>query len=192
MQFAHESIRIIQQQFEGISILVLIVTMLTGILFLQAVFAIYSSRFIKKIEKYKKICSFILICYLCFVFQITFYNRDAGSRIGMLTSVKISVTDAQFIYDALNVVLFVPYGFIVSCLIKNRELWRKIAIVLCVSYLTSMGIEVCQLVTERGFFEIADLVMNTIGGFVGEIIAECVMFIIRYVRKLREGLYNEK
>ena len=189
MQFAHEMIRIMRQQFEGISILVLVVSMLTGILFLQTVFVICTSKFRIEIEKYKKLCGFILICYLCFIFQITFYNRDAGSRIGMLTHFKFSLTEVQFIYDALNVVLFVPYGFIVFCLIKDMNLWRKIAIVLCVSYLTSIGIEVCQLITERGYFEIADLVMNTIGGFVGGIIAECIMFIIRHVRKLREGIY---
>lgn len=195
MQFQHKLIKIICQQFEGISLLILVAMMLTGMLLVQAAIAIYSWKAGKKVAMYRKMCYFVLVCYLCFVFQITFYNRDAGSRITRfmpLDSLIQKKTMEQLIYDELNVALFVPFGLILSFLMKNIRFCKRLVILICISCLTSMGIEVCQFITKRGFFEIADLAMNTAGGFVGGIIAGCMISAIEIKCKLKREKCDEE
>lgn len=68
-----------------------------------------------------------------------------------------------------NVLIFVPFGFFGSMAGRRRGLLR----VTIQSFLLSLGVEIFQLFTRVGSFDVDDLFLNTLGGFLG-----CLIFII--------------
>lgn len=65
--------------------------------------------------------------------------------------------------DALNVLVFVPFGLYVAYFAKKHKLLRVFAI----SLLTSLAFESLQLVTHIGCFTAIDLITNTLGALIG-------------------------
>jgi len=59
---------------------------------------------------------------------------------------------------------FIPLGFFIPLLIKATRTWKKI---LLISFFTSLCFEVLQLITALGFFDVDDLILNTLGGISG-------------------------
>lgn len=71
--------------------------------------------------------------------------------------------DREFIEILANGVVFAPFGIVLNHLFKKRNVWRDLAICLGIS----LSIEVVQLFTIIGNFATADLIMNTLGYFIG-------------------------
>lgn len=107
-----------------------------------------------------------LLAYLGIMIMLTFWSRESGSvtkidlHIG--SSLKINNrNDAMFME---NVLLFIPYGFFVGWYKRWKYcLWRG-GVVGCI---TSLMIEVLQLLTGRGVFQIDDIITNTLGCIIG-------------------------
>lgn len=100
-------------------------------------------------------------------------------------------------YESLfNIVAFVPFGFFLAEYLavsriratrlraattpaapgqpastKFNPLWRAFAIAVLATFCLSLCIECLQLALHVGFFELTDLVMNTLGGLVGALIS---------------------
>ena len=64
----------------------------------------------------------------------------------------------------LNILLFVPFGYLLPLLWKRADRWWKV--VLC-GFVLSLGIELIQLVTHLGMFDLDDLMNNSLGAFLG-------------------------
>ena len=65
------------------------------------------------------------------------------------------------IFDILfNVILFIPCGFLLEIKFNSRVAFSIILIII-------ISVECAQLLTMRGFFEVADILANAIGGTVG-------------------------
>ena len=63
-----------------------------------------------------------------------------------------------------NVLLFIPYGILGPWAIERlRRFWSCVLL----GAVTSLIIETLQLVTERGYFQIDDILTNTLGTAVG-------------------------
>lgn len=63
-----------------------------------------------------------------------------------------------------NIVAFIPYGLFIPLLQhKQRHVWR----IVLLSFDFSLLVELLQLVSKRGSFDVDDLILNTIGGAVG-------------------------
>lgn len=69
----------------------------------------------------------------------------------------------------LNVALFIPAGFCLSMLMKER-LWA----VAMMAVMFSAAIKITQLVTKCGLFEFDDIFHNTLGAVTGSIIANAI------------------
>lgn len=63
-----------------------------------------------------------------------------------------------------NILAFAPFGFFLPYLKKE---YRRFWIVALMSFLFSQTIEVIQLVTKVGSFDVDDILLNTIGGMLG-------------------------
>lgn len=64
----------------------------------------------------------------------------------------------------LNVMLFVPLGFLAPSIVTFFRRWWKILLLgLCVSLL----VETTQLITHLGWFDTSDLLHNTLGTLIG-------------------------
>lgn len=73
----------------------------------------------------------------------------------------------------MNVILFIPVGFVVSVLASKNVLIKSV----CAGLLLSCTIEVLQFLFKRGTCEIDDIMNNTLGCFIGA----CVIYITRKV-----------
>ena len=63
-----------------------------------------------------------------------------------------------------NVLIFVPAGFFIPVLWKNK---RGFIFTMCVTFQMSLLVEVLQLVLRVGSFDVDDLFLNTLGGLLG-------------------------
>ena len=69
-----------------------------------------------------------------------------------------------------NIAVFVPFGFFLGewlASLNRTGSWRRVGLVTLAAFGLSLCIECLQLVLKVGFFEVTDLVMNTVGGGVG-------------------------
>lgn len=65
----------------------------------------------------------------------------------------------QFVMEIiLNILVFIPIGFLAGCLCQGKDFKKVIGIGLVVS----MSIELGQLVFEKGVAELDDVIHNTI------------------------------
>ena len=73
-----------------------------------------------------------------------------------------------------NVAVFVPFGLFLSEFLasaKSFSAGRRLGLVTLAGFGLSLTIECLQLLLHVGFFELTDLVMNTVGAFVGALIS---------------------
>lgn len=121
--------------------------------------------------KYELWCKVALFVYIVFVFFITLLSGGASDKTKINTHWLWSdkCPNERIIYTdyPLNVLLFVPIGFLV-CSITTR--FRLIKALL-VGLFVSETIECSQLIWNRGTFDVNDLLNNTLGALVGGIIA---------------------
>ena len=69
-----------------------------------------------------------------------------------------------------NIAVFVPFGFFLGEWLASSNRtgsWRRVGLVTLAAFGLSLCIECLQLVLNVGFFEVTDLVMNTVGGVLG-------------------------
>ncbi|MGV3488416.1 MAG: VanZ family protein, partial [Tuberibacillus sp.] len=81
----------------------------------------------------------------------------------------------MIIYDNLigNLLVFMPLGFIVAFyFIKMRRIGRILIMSLCSTFM----VEITQLLTNLGTFDIDDMILNTLGGLMGYI---CFLIAIK-------------
>ena len=62
-----------------------------------------------------------------------------------------------------NILIFVPYGFFISVAGRTRGFFKT----LFFSMGLSLGVEIVQLFTRVGSFDVDDILLNTIGGVMG-------------------------
>ena len=65
-----------------------------------------------------------------------------------------------------NILIFVPYGFFISMASRSRGFFKTL---LC-SMSLSLAVEIVQLFTRVGSFDVDDILLNTIGGVSGYIL----------------------
>ena len=67
----------------------------------------------------------------------------------------------------LNLVLLLPVGVLLPIMLRRPVSWRQ---GLCVGVVLSLAIELGQLVTRRGLFELDDIIHNSVGCMMGCVI----------------------
>lgn len=122
----------------------------------------------------------LLICWFIVVLGITTLSRGARYtgqiNFDLFTSYinawnAWSLTEFQLII--FNMLMFVPLGVLLPLIhLKNKSFWR----VLVISIAFTACIEMSQLITGKGIFELDDLLHNTIGSLAGYFIV--MVFIL--------------
>ncbi len=85
----------------------------------------------------------------------------------------------------MNVLLFVPMGYLLPYIFpwfRAKVTFRPAA----ACFLTSLFIENLQLVTRRGMYDLDDLVSNTMGGFLGQVLFISVAYVVTHPDWRRE------
>lgn len=65
-----------------------------------------------------------------------------------------------------NVVCFMPFGFLLPT-VSRKKIFKNFLSVTLMAMLFSLGIETAQLLSKVGAFDVDDIFLNTVGGFVG-------------------------
>lgn len=79
-----------------------------------------------------------------------------------------------------NIMLFVPYGMVVTSLFPKEK--RRWWIALLIGIATSGCIEVAQMVFHAGLCELDDVILNTIGMLVGYVVVRLCELIVDVVK----------
>lgn len=115
--------------------------------------------------------------YVSVMLIITFFSRESGSRQGMDLELFSTwgINERNNAYVVENVLLFIPYGFISPWAFQAL---RRILRCGVFGFLTSLGIELLQLATQRGYFQIDDILTNTLGTVIGYLLFRIVFALI--------------
>ena len=109
--------------------------------------------------------SILCTIYFVMIFIITIFEREPGSRTGIsLTLFETLGGPHDNAYVIENILLFIPFGFLVP---KMWKCLRRIPVCVFAGFCLSLTIEITQLLTQRGHFQVDDILMNTIGAGVG-------------------------
>ncbi len=121
-----------------------------------------------------------LIAYFVIVLCITFLSRELGSRLRTMDLHLFSTWGRTLKSHALaieNVVLFVPMGYLCAW---NRKGLRRYFPAMLFGLGSSLVIESLQLITGRGYFQLDDIVANTIGMLIGVAFWRVVYQVVNY------------
>lgn len=132
----------------------------------------------KKSHTVLLISTIILILFFTFIVRETFEVRHVGSRGIILIPFRefYSLFTAQnhsfyFWQIVLNILLFIPFGFMLSCyLYKYHRPQHLFLSILLSGLFVSVSVELLQYLTSRGFTEIDDVINNTLGTITGNCI----------------------
>lgn len=116
----------------------------------------------------------VLLCYFLFFSEQmgrTFtersyhYNLVPFKEIMRFINYRQVLGTSAVVYNLLgNIVAFIPFGLFLPLLQhRQRHLWR----IVLLSFDFSLLVELLQLVSKRGSFDVDDLILNTVGGAVG-------------------------
>lgn len=134
-------------------------------------------------KRFRTICLILFILYVLaiiyFLLLSDIYGRTDGYsdyRYNLIPFLEIK----RFIHSAFysgsihyvdifinligNVVAFIPFGALIRW-VRNKKTGFFIAVLY--TFLFSFGIEIIQLVTKVGVFDVDDLILNTLGGAIG-------------------------
>lgn len=124
----------------------------------------------KKIGAGRLVWLILFLCYFLMLGGVTLISRGNSYQSGRYP-LFYSYREAWYSFSAqdwrnliLNIVMFVPLGFLLPCGIqKMRSFWKT---TLCGFGITVL-IELAQKLTQRGMFEWDDVLNNTVGAMIG-------------------------
>ena len=133
----------------------------------------YLFRGSKKFILHKEVMSLVFIIYILCLYYILTY-QDIGSGGVNLTPFKeilrYSFGSYKFMKNVVgNILLFVPFGFFASYYLNDKKTMHAIIIPLIVSVCA----EAIQYHIGR-VFDIDDIILNVIGGFLGYLLFICL------------------
>lgn len=133
----------------------------------------------------KKAIILLLADYILFLFCSTIIFRTGSAETGwrLMPFWKyrgiVNGYDQYVMEIILNILVFIPIGFLAGCLWYGKDLKKVIGLGLVVSLVIELG----QLVFEKGLAEIDDLIHNTLGCAIGYLIAIPIAWIYNRVTK---------
>lgn len=94
------------------------------------------------------------------------FSREPGSRkqIDLELFGTWGQTAMAHAYFVENIIMFIPFGILAPMVFKRM---RNMRFCVLIGFLCSCGIEISQLITQRGYCQIDDVVTNTVGMLVG-------------------------
>lgn len=142
-----------------------------------------------------------IVAYIFLMLYSTVIGREARASVSVHLMPFWSIGAIQsglieILYEKIyNVLFFVPYGFLLgaSPLPSHKEAsplvshegkgvrWKRVVLIGC---LTSVAIELLQLITRTGMCETDDVICNTVGCGIGSLLA---LGILKIYKKIANG-----
>lgn len=128
----------------------------------------------------------IFSAYLTILVSITLLGRKINNELAFndwMRSYRMFFEEGKqyIIYDMLlNVLLFVPLGILISVQVQKKVVSSFLV------FSTTFIIEILQLLSKRGLFEMADLINNTMGGLIGIVVWHMCASFIKKIQRIRK------
>ena len=110
---------------------------------------------------------YLLILFRITVFRTNSYPTEYAVNLSLFTDLVATYHENgiwMVIYLVIgNIVWFVPFGFLLPMIWQKLKVYYTIPLGFCLS----LTIELGQLISGKGMFEIDDLVLNTLGASAG-------------------------
>jgi glycopeptide antibiotics resistance protein len=129
---------------------------------------------------YQEVLGLAFIIYILSLFYaVTFQdvNWSTSNFVPFKEIMRYELFSPSFIRNVLgNIIVFIPYGFYVSYLIKINKMY----VITILTLITSLAIEFTQLSIGR-VFDIDDIMLNLLGGLIGYL-------IYKFIHNIKERL----
>ena len=130
----------------------------------------------EKFVFYKEMLMLASLLYALILFYVvTFQDENYGTNnfIPFHEIFRYEFGTFYFIRNILgNILLFIPFGYFVSRVLKTRKPYAM----LIISLITSVVIEITQLLIGRTF-DVDDIILNLIGGLLGFLLYVFIYFM---------------
>lgn len=109
---------------------------------------------------------FVCIVYVVVILKLAYFSREPGSRTGvdMTLFETWGTTAVAHAYVVENILMFLPFGILFPFTFR---MMRSPIICVMTAFVCSVGIEAMQFITQRGHCQLDDVVMNTLGAYIG-------------------------
>lgn len=146
----------------------------------------------KAVKKRLRIAFLIYMAVLLYLLLFSERNIDGtnGYNVQLLAEIRRYIRYREILGMKLvvrnlvgNIVGFLPFGFLLP--VVNSSFEKLLKTVTAAGFLSLM-IEVAQLITGVGCFDVDDVLLNTLGGFIGYILWLCYTQIRKYYGKSKK------
>ena len=136
---------------------------------------------------YKELLMLSMIIYVLMLFQVVtsqdVVNWSSNNFIPFKEMLRYRFGSRLFIKNVMgNVLLFIPFGFFTSYILKRKRIYIPIILTI----ITSITIETTQLYIGR-VFDIDDIILNVVGGIIGYLLYifldEIKIHLPKYLKK---------
>lgn len=138
-------------------------------------FLAFRKRYLEKNGKETKriLPSCFFFGYYMIILTITLFSREAGGGkridLELFSTLRINTRNTAYVIE--NILFFIPFGIFGRWAdLSMDSCIRKILRILFWGFLTSLEIEVLQLLTGRGCFQVDDIWTNTLGALLGALL----------------------
>lgn len=124
---------------------------------------------LKPMGRKRGVSLFLALAYLVVLARTVYYSRPSLSRdkVNMEVMGTWGTTLRSHVFVIENLILFIPFGILLPlCLPKARKSW----ICILSGCMLSIFIETVQWMTKRGYCQLDDIIMNTLGTAAGWVI----------------------
>ncbi len=127
----------------------------------------------EKIIVYKELKNLLYIVYCFALFNLvttTDFESFSNNFIPFKEIMRYKTTNLLFIRNVIgNIAIFIPFGYLITDMIKEKAGKCNIFIQTLIIFLTSLTIETIQMFIGRSF-DIDDIILNVTGGVFGFLI----------------------
>ena len=127
---------------------------------------IYEKSAAHKLSANKKISIFVFVAYVTVIVFVTVISRQMGylRHIEIIPFSKKGGFSYVIFYAIINLIVFLPLGYLLPTIFKRMRLKKKIIVV---GFTSSFCIEIMQYILACGDSQTEDLIMNTVGCALG-------------------------
>ncbi len=140
----------------------------------------YLLKFKESFVFYDEVLKLGFVIYIMALFYVVTFQDVSWSTSNFIPfkeMLRYEIGSPLFIKNVIgNMIMFLPYGFFTSYLLKLD----KKSTMLCLSVIVSLTIEVTQMVIGR-VFDVDDIILNILG-------AMCGYFIYRFIVNIKDRL----
>lgn len=123
----------------------------------------------------------ILVWVILFKLQFAFSDIDHARSINLIPFHYSTAVGEQFHIEEVrdNVLIFIPFGILLSMLAPRMKLWNKFLLI----FGTSLALETMQFLLSVGGTDITDLITNSLGGIIGVALYAMLLKVVKDKQK---------